>query len=73
MTEKNKPEEAKPFQEQEATIKDLEKSIKDCKALNKEKQAVLELKIELKRYGSEEVKAESNALLLAAQKEIDKT
>lgn len=70
LTEKNKPEEAKPFQEQDAKIKDLEKSIKDCKALHKEKQAELELKIELKRYGSEEVKAESNALLLAAKKEL---
>jgi type I restriction enzyme M protein len=72
LTEKNKPEEAKPFQEQDAKIKDLEKSIKDCKALHKEKQAELELKIELKRYGSEEVKAESNALLLAAKKELKK-
>lgn len=70
LTEKNKPEEAKPFQEQDAKIKDLEKSIKDCKALHKEKQVELELKIELKRYGSEEVKAESNALLLAATKEL---
>ncbi|MDO6743848.1 N-6 DNA methylase [Tenacibaculum soleae] len=70
LTEKNKPEEAKPFQEQDTKIKDLEKSIKDCKALHKEKQAELELKIELKRYGSEEVKAESNALLLAAKKEL---
>jgi len=70
LTEKNKPEEAKPFQEQDAKIKALEKSIKDCKALHKEKQAELELKIELKRYGSEEVKAESNALLLAAKKEL---
>jgi len=70
LTEKNKPEEAKPFQEQDTKIKDLEKSIKDCKALLKEKQAELELKIELKRYGSEEVKAESNTLLLAAKKEL---
>lgn len=72
LTEKNKPEEAKPYQEQDIKIKDLEKSIKDCKALYKEKQAILELKIELKRYGSEDVKAESNTLLLASQKEIDK-
>src|SRR5690606_24377727 len=72
LTEKNKPEEAKPYQEQETKIKDLEKSIKDCKALHKEKQALLELKIELKRYGSEDVKAQSNALLVATQKEIDK-
>jgi type I restriction enzyme M protein len=70
LTEKNNPTAAKPYQEQDAKIKDLEKSIKDCKALLKEKQAELELKIELKRYGSEEVKAESNALLLATKKEI---
>ena len=72
LKEKNKPSEAKPYQEQETKIKDLEKSIKDSKALYKEKQAELELKMELKRYGSEDVKAESNALLLATQKEIDK-
>lgn len=71
LTEKNKPEEAKPFQEQDAKIKDLEKSIKDCKALHKEKQAELELKIELKRFGSEDLKAESNILLAATQKEIN--
>ena len=70
LTEKNKPEEAKPYQEQDAKIKDLEKSIKDRKALLKEKQAELELKIELKRYGSEEVKAESNALLAATKKKV---
>jgi type I restriction enzyme M protein len=68
--EKKQPEKAKPYQEQESKIKDLEKSIKDCKAKLKEKQAELELKIELKRYGSDDVKAESNALLTAAQKEI---
>lgn len=72
VEEKKQSDKAKPYQEQETKIKDLEKSIKDCKALHKEKQAELELKIELKRYGSEDVKAESNALLLATQKEIDK-
>lgn len=72
LTEKNKPEEAKPFQDQDAKIKDLEKSIKDCKALYKEKQAELELKIELKRYGSEEVKSESKSLLESTQMEIEK-
>lgn len=70
LTEKNKPQDAIPFQEQDAKIKALEKSIKDCKALHKEKQAELELKIELKRYGSEEVKAESKALLEATALEI---
>lgn len=72
LTEKNKPEEAKPYLEQDAKIKDLEKSIKDSKTLLKDKQTELDLKIELKRYGSEEVKAESTALLLAAKKELKK-
>ena len=70
IEEKKQPDKAKPYQEQEAKIKELEKFIKDCKALWKEKQAELELKIELKRYGSDDVKAESNALLTAAKKEI---
>lgn len=70
--EKKQPEKAKPFLEQESKIKDLEKSIKDSKAKLKEKQAELELKIELKRYGSDDVKAESNALLIAAKREITK-
>ena len=72
FTEKNNPEAAKPFQDQDAKIKELEKSIKDCKAKLKEKQAELELKIELKRYGSDDVKAESNTLLTATQKELTK-
>lgn len=72
LTEKNKPEEAKPFQEQDAKIKDLEKSIKDCKTLHNEKQIELDLKIELKRFGSEDIKAESKGLLVAAKKEVEK-
>ncbi|MBB6680047.1 N-6 DNA methylase [Aequorivita sp. 609] len=72
LTEKNKPEEAKPYQEQDAKIKDLEKSIKNCKALHNEKQIELDLKIELKRYGSEDIKAESKGLLVAAKKEVEK-
>jgi len=72
ITEKNKPTEAKPFQDQETKIKDLEAAIKKCRASAKEKQFVLELKIELKRYGSEAVKAESDALLVVTQTEINK-
>lgn len=68
--EKKQPEKSKPYQEQESKIKDLEKSIKECKSRLKEKQAELELKIELKRYGSNDVKADSNALLTATKKEI---
>ncbi len=72
LTEKNKPEEAKPLQEQDTKIKNLEIRIKESRALLKQKQEELVLKIELKRYGSEDIKAESNALLLSTQKEISK-
>lgn len=72
LTEKKKPKEAKPFQLQETKIKDLEKDIKDCKALLKEKQAELELKIELKRYGADDVKADSQLLLDATRDELNK-
>ena len=70
LTEKNNTEAAKPYQDQDTKIKDLEKSIKDSKAKLKEKQVELELKIELKCYGSDDVKAESNALLTATKKEL---
>ncbi len=72
LDEKENPKKAKPFQKQETKIKNLEKSIKDCKILLKKKQTELELKIELKRYGSKELKAESNALLKSAKDEIEK-
>jgi type I restriction enzyme M protein len=70
VVEKKQGDKAKPYEELEAKIKELEKSIKDRKAFLKEKQGELELKLELKRHGSEDVKADNNALLLAAQKEI---
>ena len=72
LLEKKKPKEAKPFQQQETKIKNLEKEIKDCKALLKEKQAELELKIELKRYGADDVKADSQQLLDTTHTEIQK-
>lgn len=70
--EKKQPHKAKPYHKQEEKIKELEKSIKYCRTLLKEKQAELELKIELKRYGSEDVKADSNKLLEETEKEIEK-
>lgn len=72
LNEKNKPEEAKPFQEADSKIKDLEGKIKDCKKLLKEQQAELELKLILKRYGSEDEKAESEKLLKATKAELTK-
>ena len=71
IKEKKTPKEAKAYQKQDAKIKGLEKSIKETKASIKERKIELDLKIELKRYGSEEVKAESNNLLLVAKKEIE--
>ncbi len=72
LDEKENPEKARPYKEYETKIKNLEKWIKDCKTLLKKKLTELELKIELKRYGSEELKAESNSLLKAAKDEIEK-
>ena len=70
--EKKKPEEAKPLEEADTTIKDLESKIRECKNLLKEKQAELELKLILKRYGPEDEKTESKTLLQAAQEELSK-
>jgi type I restriction enzyme M protein len=72
LNEKKKPEEAKTFQEEDKKIKDLEKEIKDYKAEIKEKQQELNLKLILKRHGSEDEKAESKKMLKAANEEIDK-
>ncbi|MBA4197586.1 MAG: N-6 DNA methylase [Chitinophaga sp.] len=72
VDEKKKPEEAKPYQEAEKKILDTEKEIKELKATLKAKQAELELKLIIKRYGTEDEKAESKKLLLTANTEIDK-
>ncbi len=70
LKEKKDQEAAKPFQDQDKKIKDLEKSIKNCKKSIKKLKQELTLKIELKRFGSEEIKAESQDLILKAKKEI---
>ena len=70
VDEKQNAEAAKPYQEQDKKIKKLEKEIKSCKDQTKEKTAELNLKLELKRYGSKDVKAEFEKLLKAAQDEI---
>jgi type I restriction enzyme M protein len=72
INEKKKPEEAKPYQEADTKIKELEGKIKECKKLFKDKQAELELKLILKRYGSEDEKAESEKLLKATKAELIK-
>ena len=72
LAEKKKPAEAKPYQAAEKKLLDTEKEIKELKATLKAKQAELELKLILKRYGTEDEKAETKKLLITANAEIDK-
>ena len=72
VDEKKKPEEAKQYEEAEKKILDTEKEIKELKATLKTKQAELELKLIIKRYGTDDEKAESKKLLLTANTGIDK-
>ncbi|MBW2690737.1 MAG: N-6 DNA methylase, partial [Deltaproteobacteria bacterium] len=55
--------ELKNLQDQDRTIKAIEKRIKDSKATLKTKTDELELKLQLKRLGGEEFKAESFELI----------
>ena len=72
LAEKKKPEEAKLYQVAEKKLFDTEKEIKELKATLKAKQAELELKLILKRYGTEGEKSETKKLLITANTEIDK-
>ena len=72
VKEKKKLSEAKPFQEINTNILKLEAEIKEIKATLKIKQAELELKLILKRYGSEEEKEESVKLLKIVNTELNK-
>ena len=72
VKEKKKLNEAKPFQEINKVILKLEIEIKEIKATLKLKKAELELKLILKRYGSEEEKEESVKLLKTANIELGK-
>jgi type I restriction enzyme M protein len=72
VKEKKKLIEAKPFQEINTVILKLEAEIKEIKATLKVKQAELELKLILKRYGSEEEKEESVKLLKIVNTELNK-
>ena len=72
LNEKQKPKEAKPFEDADKSIKDLEKEIKELKANLKEKQAELALKLIIKRYGTEDEKADSNKLLKTTKADIEK-
>ena len=55
--------ELKKLTDQEMVIKAIEKRIRDAKATLKEKAAELEFKLELKRLGASECKAEIQALM----------
>ena len=72
LNEKEDKEEAKTFIDADKSIKDFEKAIKDLKATLKEKQAKLALKLIIKRYGTEDEKADSNKLLKTTNAEIEK-
>lgn len=69
--EKKQPEKAIPFIEQENKLKDIEKSIKDCKSKYKEKDSELNLKIQLKLNGSDQIKNDFDVLLQNAKSELD--
>lgn len=51
------------LQEQDALIKGIEKQIKDAKAELKEKEVELEILVQLKRVGADDMKAENRALI----------
>ena len=58
--------ELKNLTDQDKAIKAIEKRIKDAKATVKEKTAELEFKLELKRLGADDFKAETQALVAQA-------
>jgi len=72
LNEKQKPDEAKPYEKADKSIKDFEKAIKRLKTTLKEKQSELALKLIIKRYGTEDAKADSNKLLKTTNAEIEK-
>jgi type I restriction enzyme M protein len=70
LTEKNTPAAAEPFEAADARIRELEAQLKDGKAQLKTLREELELKLILKRYGADDEKAESQALLRTTQAEL---
>ena len=59
--------ELKNLTDQDKAIKAIEKRIKDARATFKEKAAELEFKLELKRLGADDFKAETQALIAQAE------
>jgi type I restriction enzyme M protein len=72
LNEKNKPLEAKPFEDSDKRIKELEKAIKELKAALKVKQGNLALKLVIKRYGTEDEKVDAEKILKVANAELEK-
>lgn len=67
--EKNDKAAAKPYEDKKKTIAAIKKTISEKKKQLKAQEQELTLKIDLKRQGSQPIKAESEALLQKAQKE----
>ena len=59
--------ELKNLTDQNKAIKAIKKRIKDAKAEHKQKQAELDFKLELKRLGADDFKAETQALIAQAE------
>ncbi|MCU5108355.1 type I restriction-modification system subunit M [Bacillus cereus] len=70
--EKHRPDQAVSLIAARERILELEKEIKDIKATIKEKKEMLELKLVIKRYGTEEEKAETKRLITNANEELEK-
>ncbi|MCK4601145.1 MAG: N-6 DNA methylase, partial [Phycisphaerae bacterium] len=64
--------ELKTLQDQDAAIKAVEKRIKDAKATLKQKTAELELKLQLKRLGGDEFKAENRELIRQVDEQLSR-
>lgn len=70
--EKHRPDQAISLIAARELILELEKEIKDIKATIKEKKEMLELKLVIKRYGTEEEKGETKRLITIANVELEK-
>ncbi|MGH0680009.1 type I restriction-modification system subunit M [Bacillus luti] len=70
--EKHRPDQAISLIAARELILELEKEIKDIKAMIKEKKEMLELKLVIKRYGTEEEKGETKRLIIIANAELEK-
>ncbi|PFK13279.1 type I restriction-modification system subunit M [Bacillus thuringiensis] len=70
--EKHRPDQAILLVDARELILELEKEIKEIKTRIKEKREALGLKLVIKRYGTEEEKAESRKLINTADVELEK-